>query len=138
MSHLLSRKKFLFWFAALVLSVSGMYALLQIFSPSKRQPNPKQKLPPLRGTNDAISQKIVHIVVEQLGVNEDEVTPSARYVEDLGADSLDTVELIMAFEKAFDLDIPDEDACAKLLTVQGTIDYVRARKLPDSPTPQAK
>ena len=113
-----------------------MYALLRIFSPSKPQPNPAQKLSP--GTNDAVSQKIVHIVVEQLGVSEDEVTPSARYVEDLGADSLDAVELIMAFEDAFDLNIPDEDACAKLLTVQDTVDYVRAKKLSNGPTRQAK
>lgn len=63
------------------------------------------------------------IVVEQLGVKPEEVTPNASFVEDLGADSLDTVELVMAFEEKFDLEIPDEDA-EKILTVQDAVNYI--------------
>jgi acyl carrier protein len=63
------------------------------------------------------------IVVEQLGVKEDEVTPEASFVDDLGADSLDTVELVMALEEEFDTEIPDEDA-EKITTVKEAIDYI--------------
>ena len=61
---------------------------------------------------------------EQLGVEEDEVTPDAKFIEDLGADSLDTVELVMAFEEEFDLEIPDEDA-EKIATVGDAISYIK-------------
>jgi acyl carrier protein len=71
----------------------------------------------------AIDEKVKQIVVEQLGVEESEVTPKASFVDDLGADSLDQVELVMAFEEAFDVEIPDEDA-EKIRTVQDAIDYV--------------
>ena len=64
----------------------------------------------------AVADKVKSIIVEQLGVDEEEVTPDASFVDDLGADSLDTVELVMAFEKEFDIDIPDEEA-EKLRTV---------------------
>ncbi len=70
-----------------------------------------------------VQDKVKQIVVEQLGVDEAEVTPTASFVDDLGADSLDQVELIMAFEEAFDLEIPDEEA-EKIKTVQDAIDYV--------------
>jgi acyl carrier protein len=63
------------------------------------------------------------VVVEQLDVNADEVTPQASFVEDLGADSLDMVELTMAFEEAFDIEIPDEDA-EKITTVQDAVAYL--------------
>jgi acyl carrier protein len=63
--------------------------------------------------------------VEQLGVDEGEVTPNASFVDDLGADSLDTVELVMAFEEAFDIEIPDEEA-EKIKTVKNAIDYINA------------
>ncbi len=72
----------------------------------------------------AVDEKVKQIIVEQLGVDEAEVTPSASFVEDLGADSLDQVELIMAFEEAFDIEIPDEDA-EKIKTVQDAVDYVQ-------------
>jgi acyl carrier protein len=62
--------------------------------------------------------------VEQLGVEEDEVLPAAKFIEDLGADSLDTVELVMAFEEEFDLEIPDEDA-EKIATVGDAISYIK-------------
>src|SRR5260370_29560888 len=70
-----------------------------------------------------VDEKVKQIIVEQLGVDEGEVTPSASFVDDLGADSLDTVELVMAFEEAFDIEIPDEDA-EKIKTVKDAIDYI--------------
>lgn len=71
----------------------------------------------------AVEEKVKQIIVEQLGVDEAEVTPNASFVDDLGADSLDTVELVMAFEEAFDMEIPDEDA-EKIRTVKDAIDYI--------------
>ena len=70
-----------------------------------------------------IEERVKKIVIEQLGVKEEEVTANASFVDDLGADSLDTVELVMAFEEAFDIEIPDEDA-EKIRTVQDAIDYI--------------
>ena len=71
----------------------------------------------------SIDERVKQIIVEQLGVEESEVTPNASFVDDLGADSLDTVELVMAFEEAFDIEIPDEDA-EKIRTVQDAVDYI--------------
>ena len=68
-------------------------------------------------------ERVKQIIVEQLGVDEGEVTPAASFVDDLGADSLDTVELVMAFEEAFDIEIPDEDA-EKIRTVQDAVTYI--------------
>jgi acyl carrier protein len=73
-----------------------------------------------------VAEKIKQIVSEQLGVDEAEVTPTASFVDDLGADSLDTVELVMAFEEAFEIEIPDEDA-EKIRTVQDAIAYVEKK-----------
>lgn len=70
-----------------------------------------------------VEEKVKQIIVEQLGVEEVEVTSNASFVDDLGADSLDTVELVMAFEEAFDIEIPDEDA-EKIRTVQDAVDYI--------------
>ena len=70
-------------------------------------------------------EKVKQIIVEQLGVDAAEVTASASFQDDLGADSLDIVELVMAFEEAFDVEIPDEDA-EKIKTVQDAINYVNA------------
>jgi acyl carrier protein len=70
-----------------------------------------------------VDDKVKQIIVEQLGVDEGEVTQNASFVDDLGADSLDTVELVMAFEEAFDIEIPDEDA-EKIRTVKDAIDYI--------------
>ena len=72
-------------------------------------------------------EKVKKIIVEQLGVEADEVTPEASFVDDLGADSLDTVELVMAFEEEFDLEIPDEDA-EKIAKVQDAVTYIDANK----------
>ncbi|HEY5594501.1 MAG: acyl carrier protein [Nitrospirae bacterium] len=74
----------------------------------------------------AVDEKVKKIIVEQLGVDEEDVTPDASFVDDLGADSLDTVELVMAFEEEFGIEIPDEDA-EKILTVQNVIDYIKER-----------
>ena len=73
----------------------------------------------------AVADKVKSIIVEQLGVDEEEVTPDASFVDDLGADSLDTVELVMALEEEFGTEIPDEEA-EKLTTVQQAIDYVKS------------
>lgn len=72
----------------------------------------------------SVEEKIKQIIVDQLGVDSADVTESASFVDDLGADSLDRVELVMAFEEAFDVEIPDEDA-EKISTVQSVIDYVQ-------------
>ncbi|MCU1306010.1 MAG: acyl carrier protein [Candidatus Angelobacter sp.] len=71
----------------------------------------------------AVEDKVKQIIVEQLGVDEGEVTSSASFVDDLGADSLDTVELVMAFEESFDIEIPDEDA-EKIRTVKDAVEYI--------------
>jgi len=74
----------------------------------------------------SVEQKVKQIIVEQLGVDEGQVDLTASFVDDLGADSLDIVELIMAFEEAFDLDIPDEEA-EKIVTVKDAIDYIETK-----------
>jgi len=71
----------------------------------------------------AVEEKVKSIIVEQLGVDANEVTPEASFVDDLGADSLDTVELVMAFEEAFNIEIPDE-AAEKIARVQEAVDYI--------------
>jgi acyl carrier protein len=76
---------------------------------------------------DSIEDKVKSIIVEQLGVSEDQVKPEAKFIEDLGADSLDTVELVMAFEEEFDVTVPDEDA-EKLTSVGEVISYIEAKK----------
>ena len=73
----------------------------------------------------SVAERIKQIVAEQLGVEEDQVTTTASFMDDLGADSLDTVELVMALEEEFDIEISDEDA-EKIQTVQNAIDYIGA------------
>ncbi len=75
----------------------------------------------------SVAEKVKQIIVEQLGVDENQVDPTASFVDDLGADSLDIVELVMAFEEAFDLDIPDDEA-EKIKTVKDAVDYIEAKK----------
>ena len=72
-----------------------------------------------------IQQRVAEVVVEQLGVTEDQVKPEASFVDDLGADSLDTVELVMALEEAFDTEIPDEEA-EKIVKVEDAINYIQS------------
>ena len=74
----------------------------------------------------ATADKVKEIIVEQLGVDPNQVTPEAHFIDDLGADSLDTVELVMAFEEQFGVEIPDEDA-EKISTVQSAIDYLEEK-----------
>ena len=73
--------------------------------------------------NSDYVNKINSIIIDKLGVDENKITPSAHFIEDLGADSLDTVELIMQFEEEFEIEIPDEDA-EKILTVQDAYSYI--------------
>jgi acyl carrier protein len=75
----------------------------------------------------SIEDSVKDIIVEQLGVNADQVNPGAKFVEDLGADSLDTVELVMAFEEEFEIEVPDEEA-EKLQSVGDVISYIKSRK----------
>ena len=72
----------------------------------------------------SVADKVKSIIVEQLGVDEEEVTPDASFVDDLGADSLDVVELVMAFEEEFGVEIPD-DAAEKIVTVKDAITYIK-------------
>ena len=74
----------------------------------------------------AVADKVKSIIVEQLGVDEEEVTPDASFVDDLGADSLDTVELIMAFEEEFGVEISDDEA-EKIRKVRDAVDYIEKR-----------
>lgn len=77
-------------------------------------------------SDKSIEEKVKDIIVEQLGVNPEQVTTSASFIEDLGADSLDTVELVMAFEEEFSVEVPDEDA-EKLQTVGNVVDYIKEK-----------
>ena len=72
----------------------------------------------------SVEEKVKEIIVDQLGVDDKQVTTSASFIDDLGADSLDTVELVMALEEEFDIEIPDEDA-EKIVMVQDAIDYIK-------------
>ncbi len=75
----------------------------------------------------SIEEKVKNIIVEQLGVSEDQVKPEAKFIEDLGADSLDTVELVMAFEEEFDITVPDE-AAEKLTSVGEVFAYIEEQQ----------
>ena len=74
-----------------------------------------------------MEEKLIDIIVDKLGVDKSKVTSEARFIEDLGADSLDTVELIMQFEEDFDIEIPDEDA-EKILSVNQALEYIANKK----------
>ena len=74
----------------------------------------------------SVEEKVKEIIVDQLGVDENQVKPEASFIDDLGADSLDTVELVMALEEEFDIEIPDEDA-EKITSVQNAVDYIKGQ-----------
>ena len=74
----------------------------------------------------SVEEKVKEIIVDQLGVDEKQVSAEASFIDDLGADSLDTVELVMALEEEFDIEIPDEDA-EKIATVQNAVDYIKGQ-----------
>jgi acyl carrier protein len=76
---------------------------------------------------ESIEEKVKEIIVDELGVEPTEVTPNARFIDDLGADSLDTVELVMRFEEEFGIEIPDEEA-EKILSVRDAITYIEAHQ----------
>ena len=77
--------------------------------------------------SETLEEKVKKIIIDQLGVDEAEVTPEAKFIDDLGADSLDTVELVMALEEEFGIEIPDEEA-EKIATVQNAISYIQSHK----------
>ena len=72
----------------------------------------------------SVEEKVIEIIIDQLGVDEKQVKTEASFIDDLGADSLDTVELVMALEEEFDIEIPDEDA-EKIATVQNAVNYIK-------------
>lgn len=78
-------------------------------------------------SSEEIAERVKSIIAEQLGVNMEEVTPEASFIEDLGADSLDIVELIMALEEEYDMEIPDEDA-EKIQTVEDVVSYIQGKQ----------
>ena len=78
----------------------------------------------MAASDKPVEERVKAIIVEQLGVEENDVVPAAKFIEDLGADSLDTVELVMAFEEEFDIEIPDEDA-EKITTVGDATQYIK-------------
>ncbi len=78
-------------------------------------------------TEESVEEKVKEIIVKQMGANKDQVTPETSFINDLGADSLDTVELVMELEDAFDMSIPDEDA-EKMQTVGDAINYIKEHK----------
>src|SRR3954468_23603248 len=78
------------------------------------------------GESMSVEEKVKNIIVEQLGVDMESVTPEASFIDDLGADSLDIVELVMTMEEEFDLEIPDEDA-EKIKTVNDVVNYIKAK-----------
>jgi acyl carrier protein len=107
--------------------LSALWAPLALGAQAtKRQPAQKKKSSVPTGS---VADRVKHIIAEQLILEESKVLPSARFVEDLGADSLDLVELVMAWEEAFDIQIEDKD-CAKIHTVQEAIDFIQARRKP--------
>jgi acyl carrier protein len=99
--------------------------VVQANKPGTKRRNSKESAINDRGGTGmaSVEERVKQIIVEQLGVDEAEVTPTASFVDDLGADSLDQVELVMAFEEAFGIEVPDEDA-EKMTTVKDAVEYI--------------
>lgn len=118
-----SRREFLSRSAA-----NGLvWACGSVLTSCKEAPADQLRQKDSKDPNKAIVEKVKQIIVEQLRVTAAEVTPSARFKEDLGADSLDLVELVMAFEEAFETEIPDEDCEKFFITVKGATEYISSR-----------
>ena len=92
----------------------------------KGEAKQKVRVERLLSKDEEILNQITNIIIEKLGADRSKITPDAKFIEDLGADSLDTVELIMQFEEDFDIEIPDEDA-EKILSVNLAYEYIRIR-----------
>ena len=112
-------------------SLSGTNSLLPklpvlISALPTKQPNQLKPTQKIAMAEKSIEEKVKDIIVEQLGVNPEQVTTNASFIEDLGADSLDTVELVMAFEEEFSVEVPDEDA-EKLQTVGDVVKYIEEK-----------
>jgi acyl carrier protein len=107
---------------------TSLIHLLAILCPDSFKVFPAQPTPTEQNfmAEKSIEEKVKDIIVEQLGVNPEQVTPQASFIEDLGADSLDIVELVMAFEEEFSVEVPDEDA-EKLQTVGDVVKYIEER-----------
>ena len=104
--------------------VRGWPAFFRISCCQRFEPSLKRGInQPFPMSEKSIEEKVKDIIVEQLGVNPEQVTPQASFIEDLGADSLDTVELVMAFEEEFSVEVPDDDA-EKLQTVGDVVKYI--------------
>ena len=101
-------------------------SLLPTFEVSHKAPARSEKTTTYAMSEKSISDKVKDIIVEQLGVNPEQVTDTASFIEDLGADSLDTVELVMAFEEEFNVEVPDEDA-EKLQAVGDVVKYIEEK-----------
>jgi acyl carrier protein len=111
-------------------SVAGMLGAAQVGT------NPPSKSPGKTAPVDPVEAKVRKLIVEQLGVDPKKVTGKARFAEDLGADSLDKVELTMALEEAFGIEIPDADGC-KILTVKDAVQYVKSHPGAPAQKPQS-
>jgi acyl carrier protein len=120
MESRLSRRTFL---GELGSTAVGVWEAALLGGTSLQAASPQTAKPSKNGPCDSIGSKVKQIVIEQLGVDETKVKPKARFVEDLGADSLDMVELIMAFEEAFQIEISDKD-CETIKTVKEAVDYI--------------
>jgi len=96
-------------------------------TPGHNHPPTQPQQPTIPMSEKSIEKHVKDIIVEQLGVNADQVTAEAKFVEDLGADSLDTVELVMAFEEEFDIEVPDEEA-EKLTSVGDVVSYITSQQ----------
>jgi acyl carrier protein len=102
----------------------GFRAALKVPFTHHFSSNYTKRFSAVRSSMPMVEERVTQIIVDQLGVESSEVVPEASFVDDLGADSLDQVELIMAFEEDFDLEIPDDDA-ARIVTVQDAIAYIQ-------------
>ena len=110
---------------AIVSTLSAGASGVAIDGGGQSGPRTDNTVPAQTAPEASVADQVKKIVIEHLGVEEKQVTPGARFIEDLHADSLDTVELVMAFEEQFSIEIPDEDAC-RIKTIGDAVDYLEA------------